>query len=101
MERVKLKPEETLLVGKWLEMDGQVLGNKDCERIEKLIEKYLQLIGKDDSGWVSIYKDPNDGRYWKLDFPQSHLHGGGPPLLKCVSKEEVKKEFPKMRIMDS
>ena len=52
MDDMKLKSEETLLVGKWLEMDGQVVGNEDCERIEKLIKKYLQLIGKDDSRWV-------------------------------------------------
>ena len=76
MEEVKLKPEETILIGKWLEVDGKVVGNEDCERIEELVENYLQLICKDDSGWIKIYKDPIDGRYWKLDYPQSHLHGG-------------------------
>ena len=88
---MKLKPEEHLLVGHWFVRDGKVVGDEACERIEVLTDKYLQKIGTDESGWITVYKDPQDGRYWKLDYPHSAWHGGGPPSLECISEEESKK----------
>ena len=90
---MELKPEEHLLIGQWIERKGGIVGDEACERIGVLTEKYLQKIGTDKSGWITIYKDPRDGKYWKLDYPHSAWQGGGPPSLECISEEDFKKYF--------
>ncbi|MCP5251672.1 MAG: hypothetical protein H6939_08145 [Burkholderiales bacterium] len=31
----------------------------------------------------------NGTSYWELTYPKSHMHGGGPPTLQRISKDEV------------
>lgn len=38
--------------------------------------------------WTTGYVCPGGGGYWLRDSPQSHLHGGGPPRLRLVPKDE-------------
>lgn len=63
------------------------------DRIDQLVETYLVEIGSDASGWCTLYRDPNDGRYWELLYPQSHVHGGGPPTLRVVSIDQVRSKY--------
>jgi hypothetical protein len=51
---MELKPEEHLLIGQWIEREGGIVGDEACERIRVLTEKYLQKIGTDKSGWITI-----------------------------------------------
>jgi hypothetical protein len=88
-----LQPNETELIGEWTFIDGKILGNEACNRIEYLINHILQKVGTDESGWDVLYRDPNDRRYWELTYPQSHMHGGGPPVLKRLSEEEAKAKY--------
>lgn len=81
-----LQPYETELLGDWVVSETQVEGDEACKRIQWLIAEKLQEIATDFSGWDVLYRDPSDGRYWELTYPQSHMHGGGPPALQCVSE---------------
>lgn len=91
----RLKPEEDELYGKWIEKDGVVSADETCCRIEWLTTNWLEKQAVDDSGWNVLYQDPSDGRYWELTYPQSEMHGGGPPALLHVSKETVESRYCK------
>jgi hypothetical protein len=40
-----------------------------------------------------LYRDPVTGRLWELTWPQSDLHGGGPPRLRLVQADEVRPKY--------
>ena len=48
----------------------------------------LALVGSIPDEWVTLYRDDSNGSYWLMSYPQSELHGGGPPKLEQI-KEEV------------
>ena len=62
-------------------------------RIDRLINGLLIKIGTDLSGWETLYRDPQDGRYWELTFPQSEMQGGGPPRLRHISDKEATQKY--------
>jgi len=92
---MKLKHDETELVGKWVEVDGQVRADAVCERIKWLTSHDLKkiTISKQWGAWETLFQDPDDGRYWEQTYPQSEMHGGGPPSLKCLSREQAKAKY--------
>jgi len=92
---MNLKPEETELRCEWDLVDGKVIGNDVCQRIAFLIEHSLKKVAG--GGWETLYLDPNDGRYWELTYPSSEMHGGSPPRLAVVSKEQVESKYGKLR----
>jgi Immunity protein 27 len=85
----RIDPSETLLTGRWIAQGSRVAADDVCKRIIALTQSHLHKIGADDSGWTTLYRDPSDGRYWQLSYPQSELHGGGPPELRCLTAEEA------------
>ena len=66
--------------------------NQGWERVLKETDR-MERLGADGGGWETLYRDPDDGRFWKLTFPKGHLHGGGPPALILVSIDEVYDDF--------
>lgn len=90
---MKLKPDETDLLGKWLVVDGNVIADVNSERINALVEQYLEKVTADASGWDTLYRDPVDGRYWELTYPESSWHGGGPPRLTYLSYEQARAKY--------
>ncbi|HEX8129177.1 MAG TPA: Imm27 family immunity protein [Pyrinomonadaceae bacterium] len=88
---MKLRPHETDLLGRWIVVDGKVVGDANTERIEKLTKEYLEKVAG--GGWDTLYRDPKDGRYWELIYPESHMHGGGPPRLTYLSHEQVRGKY--------
>lgn len=84
-----IEATEFRITGQWFTKDGQIVADETCGRIEALIRTHLKELGRDSSGWDTLYRDPNDGRLWEHCHPTSNLHGGGPPELKCLSAEEV------------
>lgn len=88
-----LQPHETDLLGNWDVPGAEVETDKMCKRIEWLAAEKLVEISTDASGWDVLYKDPTDGRYWELTYPQSHMHGGGPPRLTHLSIEQAKTKY--------
>ncbi len=75
-------------------MEGKrVLSDETCLRIEWLIKHALRKLAVDSIGWETLYVDPNDGRLWEHTYPQSHMHGGGPPALLCIAEDRAKGKY--------
>ena len=95
VESMKLNSQETELVGKWILEDGQVRGDPTCERIQWLTSRHMRKVALSKlwGAWETLFQDPGDGRYWEQTYPQSHMHGGGPPALKCLSQEQARAKY--------
>lgn len=85
--------DETLISGRWIRSLGRNVPDETCQRITELTRLHLVELGRDPSGWDALYRDPDDGRYWELIYPQSELHGGGPPQLRCLSLSEATTKY--------
>jgi hypothetical protein len=83
----RLQPQETELVGGLILVNGRIVGDLVADRIEALVSTVFQEVAV--GNWEVLYRDPNDGRYWELTYPQGHMHGGGPPALKVVSHDQA------------
>jgi len=90
----KIEPFESELFGSWIEVGGRVVADSICDRIELLVAGYLVRIGTDVSGWITLFQDPEDGRYWQRTFPHGDWQGGGPPLLTVLTEEEARERYP-------
>lgn len=90
---MQIRPDETELVGRWESVNGTIQGDSVTSRIKKLTRDYLTKIARSESGWETLYRDPEDLRFWELTYPQSEMHGGGPPTLRCLSRQEVKRKY--------
>ncbi|MEQ8523176.1 Imm27 family immunity protein [Gracilimonas sp.] len=89
----EIGPEESKISGGWIETEDGFSKDETYNRIEYLTENYLEKLAVDKSGWEILYRAPNDGRFWVKWFPQSEMHGGGPPELKVIEANEAKKKF--------
>lgn len=89
-----LTPSETMLVGKWLFSRNAVVADDTSRRTDFLITHALIKVAVDGSGWVVLYRDPQDSWYWELSYPDTGEHGGGAPELRCVNVEEVRRRYP-------
>ncbi|TAK53868.1 MAG: hypothetical protein EPO25_09095 [Gammaproteobacteria bacterium] len=90
---MRLLSNETDLVGKWRLVNDAIEGDSTCRRIERLIRDQLTKVGTDATGWDTLYRDPQDGRYWELTYPESESEGGGPPRLSNIEKEAAQRKY--------
>jgi hypothetical protein len=74
---------EKEIVGKWIFEDGKIIADSNCQFIKSMIENDLKEIKVSEDGWTKQYEDKN-GIIWELTFPESDLHGGGPPKLTLI-----------------
>ena len=86
-------PDEQEIVGGWTFAEGKMSADEEAIRIRRLVREHLVEVARDASGWDVLYRDPDDDRYWELTYPQSEMHGGGPPKLTCLSNEEVSTKY--------
>ena len=89
----ELLPTESVLVGQWVRVGNRVEGDATCERIHWLTGTRLEKMGADASGWGRLYRDPRDRRLWQLTYPHSEMHGGGPPRLEHLTKDEAAEKY--------
>lgn len=89
----KLRSDETEIVCHWTFKDGKMVGDAACDRIDALVDYYLEKVGSDESGWDTLFRDPADGRLWERIYPMSHMHGGGPPALVHITDSDAKKKY--------
>ena len=89
----ELQPDETDIVGQWLNTSGRIEGDSVCRRIEWLVSERLKRLGADASGWEVLYCDPRDGRLWELTYPTGEMHGGGPPRLTMISSDAAARKY--------
>lgn len=85
-----LRPDEGELLGGWTEVDGKVVADATTTRIRALIRDALQKVTTSADGWKTLYRDPEDGRFWELFYPHGELHGGGPPALRELNAHEAR-----------
>jgi hypothetical protein len=90
---LKLTSQDSDLVGQWMMKKDAVVADPTCARIEWLISNCLVQLGADSSGWDELYRDPDDGRLWELTWPQSEMHGGGPPRLTCLASDVAQRKY--------
>lgn len=90
---MKIGPMETEIRGGWKLKGGSPVADDACRRIDELVNDHLQEIGSDESGWNTLFLDPDDGRYWELVYPQSELFGGGPSLLRNLTSEQAADKY--------
>ena len=88
-----LNEHESEIEGKLFSNGSEVEFDEKCKRIEWLTSSVLNKVSVNSDGWETLFRDPKDKRLWVLYYPQSELHGGGPPSLCLVSKEEAELKF--------
>ena len=88
-----LRPDETELWGQWLDTGNRIEDDAIGSRIRWLAAERLERVAVDATGWRTLYRDPRDGRLWELSYPNSHLHGGGPPRLAVVAPAEAAAQY--------
>jgi len=88
-----LKPEELQLKGSWVVKNGSVEKDEVTKRIEWLVLTSLRRIATDATGWDTLYQDVGDGRLWELIYQESEIHGGGPPLLRSLPREDAAMKY--------
>lgn len=89
-----LKPEGIRLIGGWVKIDNEIRPDAVLSRIRYLVDEQLQRLGTDETGWDTLFRDPLDGRYWELIYPQSEMHGGGPPALVNLLDGDALTKYP-------
>jgi len=89
-----LSSTEVSLKGQWRAVGGVVVADATCRRIEQLVNQYLVFVADSPDGWSKLYRDPSDGRLWEHSYPESHVQGGGPPALHCVTPETARQRYP-------
>ncbi len=88
-----LLPDETLLEGRWRSESGRVEADGTAQRIAQLVRNHLDRLATSQDGWSALFKDREDGRLWELTYPNSGMHGGGPPRLEHVSRRAAESRY--------
>jgi hypothetical protein len=86
---VDLRPEETELVGMWLDLGMKVTGDAVADRVEWLTATRLEKLAENQGEQAELYRDPRDHRLWEKMFP----FAGGPPTLRCITPADASTRF--------
>jgi len=71
---MKLQPDETDVMGRWIETRGGVGADDTCGRIDWLVNEVLEevAVSPEWGAWEVLFRDPSDGRYWERTYPPNH-----------------------------
>lgn len=89
----EIQPHEQELIGRWIFREGRILADAVAERINVLIAGPLAKVASSEDGWTSLYLDRRDARLWELTYPESEMHGGGPPSLTHISVADAQQRY--------
>ena len=75
-------------------MDGRVRGDATSERIDWLTTSCLEKIAasKNSGEWETLFRDPDDVRYWERTYPIGDMQGG-PSSLFALSAEKAHAKY--------
>ena len=90
---MQIKPHEKRIIGQWRLSRGELVADDECDRIETLVDNYLDHVCDDKTGWDKLYIDPTTNQYWERVYLQSEMHGGGPPSLICLTREAAQLKY--------
>lgn len=82
-----LAANERHLTAPWDDALERAIADEMEARIFWLVTQRLEPQTTINGGWDQLFRDPRDGRYWELTFPQGSLHGGGPRKLSCITQQ--------------
>lgn len=87
---------ESKLTERWIEefllKGSTVVAIGDAAKIDAMLRDDLVKIRYEDEGWTTIYRHKTTGTFWKLTYPNSEMHGGGPrELIELSSLSAVPK----------
>ena len=85
----ELKPEETELVGMWLDLGVKMTGDAIADRVEWLTSTQLKKVAENPGELSELYIDPSDNRLWEKLLP----FAGGPPTLRCITQVDAAARF--------
>jgi hypothetical protein len=88
-----LRPSESFLRGAHVTVDGKVSRDSVSARIAHLIANELVKVATANGGWSMLFLDPTDGRYWEHSYPESEMHGGGPPALTHLDQDRARRKY--------
>lgn len=88
-----IDPSEVEIIGSWIIVNGRMTEDDATERISSLIRTELRHVATTKDGWAKLYRDPKDGRYWELIYPQCEMQGGGPPALRVIEPRAAKQKY--------
>ncbi|RME38104.1 MAG: hypothetical protein D6794_05890 [Deltaproteobacteria bacterium] len=89
----KLKPDDRILTGLWLDLGSRMEKDSTWQRILWLTTNYLEPVAQDDERGSILYRDPEDGRYWELLFMRPELPEKGPPTLRFLEEEAAREAY--------
>lgn len=91
----KLQPDESRLTGGWVFTNGTMQPDDVARRIDWLVTQVLDevAVSQQWGAWETLFRDPDDGRYWERIYPQGEMHGGGPPSLRCIPRDEAQVKY--------
>lgn len=92
-DRDVLRPDETDLVGQWLDTGNRIEGDAVSARIERLIRAHLVRVAERADGSRTLYRDPLDSRFWERSHPYRTPRNDGPPRLTLVPAERARAEY--------
>ncbi|MBC6474267.1 MAG: hypothetical protein GDA48_16830 [Hormoscilla sp. GM102CHS1] len=90
---MKYASKKNEIVGQWIFQAGKIVPDASCKIIEHMISSNFVKVSDREDGWTTLYKEPVEQSYWELTYPDSELHGGGPPKLTKLSEEEVLEKY--------
>ncbi len=87
--------DEKELAGNWITDGDEIISDVTTERIEWIIaNQFMQIaVSKEYGAWETLFRDRKSEKYWERTYPQSHLHGGGPPMLRRIPKAEAMAKY--------
>ena len=68
-----MNPDELLIVGSWVKIDGRLAADPELRRIQSLIANELDFIATAPGGWETLYRDRQDGRFWEKFFQNGEM----------------------------
>lgn len=71
----------------WKSDGTRMVARGDTAAIDDMLESKLEKQKADASGWYVLYRHRDTGQLWELTYPQSHMQGGGPRLLRCLGDD--------------
>lgn len=92
---MNLRADEFVLHGHWTALGAAHRADTTCDRIEWLLAHALERVASSPQwgDWEVLYRDPGDGRYWELTYPQGELQGGGPPQLQALPAAAAARKY--------
>jgi hypothetical protein len=88
-----LQPSETELQSGWVDLGTRIIWDEVHSRISHLVRERLEKVAAAEDGASHLFRDPADGRYWELSYPEGRQDGTGPRRLRVLTAGEAAKRY--------